>query len=192
MPRPPRGLSPEDEALWSLVARSVRPIRRRQPTVRSLEGAPKTPAAQAAPAPQKTPSPIAIPPRPSPPLSAPRITVHHAAPAIADRGHERRVRRGQVDISARLDLHGHTQDQAFAALTHTLFSTHAHGGGVALVVTGKGGRSGDGESTSGVLRRRLPDWLAAPGLRPIVAGFAPAHRRHGGAGAWYVFVRKRA
>jgi DNA-nicking Smr family endonuclease len=36
----------------------------------------------------------------------------------------------------------------------------------------------------------LPDWLHAN--RALVTGFAPAHRAHGGAGATYVFLRRRA
>jgi DNA-nicking Smr family endonuclease len=40
-----------------------------------------------------------------------------------------------------------------------------------------------------VLKRRLPDWLAAPGLRSLVAGVSPAERRHGGEGAFYVALK---
>jgi DNA-nicking Smr family endonuclease len=43
-----------------------------------------------------------------------------------------------------------------------------------------------------VLKRRLPDWLTEPALRAVVSGFAPAHRKHGGAGAWYVFLKRRS
>jgi DNA-nicking Smr family endonuclease len=27
-------------------------------------------------------------------------------------------------------------------------------------------------------------------IRPLVAGYAPAHRSHGGAGAFYVFLKR--
>jgi DNA-nicking Smr family endonuclease len=127
----------------------------------------------------------------TPPAAGPRITIQRATmPAPADRSGERRVRRGQVAIDGKLDLHGYTQDRAFAVLTHFLFAAHVRGAPAVLVVTGKGGRFSDGEAAPGVLKRRLPDWLASPGLRPIVSGMAPAHRRHGGAGASYVFLRR--
>jgi DNA-nicking Smr family endonuclease len=42
---------------------------------------------------------------------------------------------------------------------------------------------------AGVIRRRLPEWLAAAHVRPLVSGYAPAHPRHGGAGAFYVLLR---
>ncbi len=64
--------------------------------------------------------------------------------------------------------------------------------GAVLVITGKGRREADGSEPTGagVLRRRLPQWLSDPDLRVHVSGFAPAHRDHGGAGAWYVFLRR--
>jgi DNA-nicking Smr family endonuclease len=55
-----------------------------------------------------------------------------------------------------------------------------------LVITGKGAL-GDG-----VLRRRAPEWLAQPPIRPMVAGISEAHRRHGGEGALYVALKRRA
>lgn len=196
--RRPRGLSAEDAEVWAEVARTVRPIRRRKPAT-----LPTGPVAESPKTAQPAPNPTAglnnptdIPPAlllaPTSSAAAPRITVQRAAPTLgpADRSGERRVRRGQVEIDAALDLHGFTQDQAFAALTHFLFAAHARGAAAVLVVTGKGGRARDGEAAPGVLKRRLPDWLASPGLRPVVSGMAPAHRKHGGAGASYVFLRR--
>ena len=57
-----------------------------------------------------------------------------------------------------------------------------------LVITGKGGRSGDPDR--GVLRRQVPLWLQLPELRDIVVGFEEAHVGHGGEGALYVRLRK--
>jgi DNA-nicking Smr family endonuclease len=116
-----------------------------------------------------------------------------AKPAVgqaADRSAEKRVCRGKVDIARRLDLHGLTQDQARAVTLSCVRSLAGEGGGVALVVTGKGGRLAAGEAAPGILKRRLPEWLSAPDFRPMIAGYALAHSRHGGAGAYYVFVRR--
>jgi DNA-nicking Smr family endonuclease len=97
---------------------------------------------------------------------------------------EKRVRRGDVEIGATLDLHGHTQDSALSALSRFLHRAQNRGDRAVIVVTGVG-RGGEG-----VLKRMFPNWLAAKEIRPIVAGYAPAHRSHGGAGAFYVFLKR--
>lgn len=102
----------------------------------------------------------------------------------ADRGGEKRVRRGRVELDATLDLHGHTQVSARAALARHILHACAHGARAVIVVTGSG-RAGDG-----VLKRRLPEWLSEPDLRAQVTGFAQAHRKHGGGGAYYVFLKR--
>ena len=43
----------------------------------------------------------------------------------------------------------------------------------------------------GILRHSLPHWLAAPPLSGRILQVAPAHQRHGGAGAFYVYLRRQ-
>lgn len=95
------------------------------------------------------------------------------------------MRRGRVDIGATLDLHGYTLVTARAALERFLHAAQARGERTVIVVTGVG-RGG-----AGVLKRALPDWLAERELRGLSAGYAQAHRTHGGAGALYVFIKRR-
>ena len=47
-----------------------------------------------------------------------------------------------------------------------------------------------GERQRGVLRRSVPLWLAQPDLSQIVLSYGAAGTRHGGAGAFYVRLRK--
>ena len=165
-----RELSPEEKHLWRRVATSVKPRRSAKADAEDAqpEPPPKPRAKLAAKSPPAEPKPRVKPPAP-----------------VANRGAEKKVRRGQVEIDGRLDLHGHTQDAALAALRGFLQRAQSRGARAVLVITGAG-RGGEG-----VLKRRLPDWLNAPDLRAIVAGFAAAHRSHGGAGAFYVFVKRK-
>ena len=78
-----------------------------------------------------------------------------------------------------------TQDAARAALAGFIRRSVDDGWRAALVITGKG-FSGDG-----VLRRRVPDWLAEAPIREHVAGVSEAHRRHGGEGALYVALKRK-
>jgi DNA-nicking Smr family endonuclease len=40
------------------------------------------------------------------------------------------------------------------------------------------------------LRHQLPHWLSLPPLRAIVLQVSEAHLKHGGSGAFYVYLRK--
>ncbi len=161
-----RWLTPEERRLWHRVARTVRlaPGRALDPV--DAEPGEPSPCAPAAPPPSETGS--KRPRRPGPP---------------EDLSGQRRIRRGQHAIDARLDLHGHTQDTARRELVEFVLRQAGQGARCVLVITGKG-RLG-----AGVLRARLFDWIADPELRPFIAGYAPAHARHGGAGAAYLFLR---
>ena len=169
MTRQKRDLTGDERRLWARVAKTVR-SRKVLPIVEEAPVAAKTPAKKdPAKAPKRAASPKAAPPK---------KTV-----SIADRGGERRVKRGQVEIAARLDLHGYTQDGARAALIRFLEAAPAPS--TVLVITGKG-RGGE----EGVLHRRFSDWLASVQIRDLISGYAQAHARHGGGGAFYIFVRR--
>jgi len=107
-----------------------------------------------------------------------------------DRRQALRLKRGQLAIEARLDLHGMTQAEAHRALAGFVAKSHAAGKRVLLVITGKGTPPGAEGPPSGVLRRNVPRWLAEPALRPLVLATAAALRRDGGDGALYLLLRR--
>jgi DNA-nicking Smr family endonuclease len=113
-------------------------------------------------------------------FKAPSIT----APQAIEPGRMRRLTREREVIGPKLDLHGLDQDRAHIALTTFLRRARGEGWRAVLVITGKGTRG------EGVLRRRVPEWLAEPPLRDFVAGVSSAHRRHGGDGALYVVLKR--
>ena len=112
-----------------------------------------------------------------------------------------RLRRGALEPEARLDLHGMTEAVAHRALVTFIRSAFARGLRLVLVVTGKGLKAPAPDApfdleldmrTRGVLKTMTPRWLADPELSGFVADVRAAHRRHGGAGALYVYLRKPA
>jgi DNA-nicking Smr family endonuclease len=175
-----RRLSEEERTLWQGVIRSIAPLRRR--FLAEPEPGPDVVPPKPAKVPAKSkllPPVVAPPPKP-------------AAPPLVPLGRRlrKRVARGSHAIDGRLDLHGLTQAEAHHALLHFLHRTHAHGGGLVLVITGKGVLGGDHASERGVLKRQVPLWLRLPEFRNLIVGFESASSGHGGEGALYIRLRR--
>jgi DNA-nicking Smr family endonuclease len=177
-----RALRPEELNLWARVAATIHPAPGRHAPLTSTPLA-SAPVVAAAPTAQTTASKPATPKVSEP---AARRIRPHGAPEAIEPGRMRRLTRERDPMGPRLDLHGLDQDQARVRLIAFLSHAQDDGWRAALVITGKG-TQGDG-----VLRRMTPEWLAAPALRHVVAGISEAHRRHGGQGAIYVALKRRA
>jgi DNA-nicking Smr family endonuclease len=175
-----RSLTAEEEHLWSIVARSIKPLRRAACATPSKRAA-KTEAAKPAGGSSKK----SVAPLPS--VSRPRAAAPAQIPLA--RRERQRIARGRSAIEGRIDLHGMTQADAYSALLHFLHRSQAGGAKVVLVITGKGSPFAGAEER-GVLRRQVPLWLALPQFRACVLGFDMADATHGGAGALYVRLRR--
>ena len=185
--KPPKSGSsaapPDDEALWSHVARSVTPIGGRRKKARDEAEAAKLQRKESSSkaAAGKTSARKAPPPLPPPAKTPPAKT------GGFDRSTETKLRRGQLEIEARIDLHGMTQAQAHAALSRFLSVSVAQERRTLLVITGKGRLSEGG----GVLRRLLPLWLQEEPWRGHVLALTQAAQKDGGTGAFYLRLRRR-
>jgi DNA-nicking Smr family endonuclease len=105
--------------------------------------------------------------------------------APLERSLERRMRNGEIVPEARLDLHGMREDEAHQALIDFIEGQMKNGRRYLLVITGKGCGG------QGVLRARLKGWLAASLFAAHILALRSAAIRHGGAGAFYVLLKKR-
>lgn len=196
-----RKLRPEEQELWQQVARSTDPLHPRRPRGEEAGAKPPVLAAEAAPAPApRAPIfPFAVGDRALPPTEThvfPRTTADrlHAAPLRMDAKAFTRLKRGKLDPESRIDLHGMTLDRAHGALTHFILNGQASGHRLVLVITGKGLREDPYDPIPrrrGVLKSQVPLWLQMPPLAQAVLQVSPAHRKHGGDGAYYVYLRRR-
>ncbi len=109
-----------------------------------------------------------------------------------DKKNFQRLVRGKLDIDGRIDLHGLTQEQAKMMLRSKLMQAHERGKRLILVITGKGKQRTDefNRQIVGVLRQNVPMWLRQAPLSSIVLEVTPAQQRHGGEGAFYVYLRR--
>jgi DNA-nicking Smr family endonuclease len=98
-----------------------------------------------------------------------------------------------MTIEARLDMHGYTQAQAHQALNSFLLKCHSLGMRCVLIITGKGLKSLDNLAAParGVLNRNLPIWIKEAPLKEIVLKASPAAIKDGGAGAYYVYLKRK-
>ena len=170
MPESP-GLTEEDVELWRRVMNDAAPLRGQPESKKAAPVAPARPA----------------PPGKSQGCGAPRPRDERPlAPGGVDRRTLQRLRRGQIPIDSKIDLHGMTQAEAHRVLTRRIAAAQDCGERCLLVITGKGDIGGE----TGVLRLSAPRWLREEPNAARVLAFAAARARHGGAGALYVYLRK--
>lgn len=193
-----RLLSAEDRELWEKVALTTHALNRHAPISAETE-------------PEAAHTPHHPPKKPrfemkefrigqqAPDLAwrldlAPSISEQlHRQPVVMDRKTHREMSRGKLEPEARIDLHGMTLSQAHPELIHFLLSAQDRGCRLVLVITGKGKRGLDDgpiPQRQGVLRHQVPQWLRLPPLGPVVMQVTEAHLKHGGSGAYYVYLRR--
>ncbi|MFN7003817.1 MAG: Smr/MutS family protein [Roseinatronobacter sp.] len=195
MSRKRRDLSPEDRELWGRVVQTARPLK-------SQVALPEAPPVAPDPKPvlKSTPERARAVLRPNPSGPPPGHDLAHPlsealarVPVQMDKRQFQRLSRGKLDPEARIDLHGMTLAQAHGALNGFILRAHAAGLRLVLVITGKGKTVADDgpiPRRQGALKHDVPQWLRMAPLGPVVLEIREAHVRHGGAGAYYVYLRR--
>ncbi|NRB05842.1 MAG: Smr/MutS family protein [Rhodobacteraceae bacterium] len=185
-----RKLRPEEKELWNKVAAKTH----------KMDDGPK-PDMSAFLATEVNPRPLSEVARsvlgeaakPVKPLSAGAAPAYMPTVAM-DKKTFQGLRRGKLKPEARLDLHGLTLEHAYPTLTRFIMTSWNQGHRLVLVITGKGRdrpEHGPIPLRQGVLRHQVPQWLNMPPLKRIVLQVADAHQRHGGGGAYYVYLRRQ-
>lgn len=200
-----RTLRPEEEELWQAVARSTRPL---HPQAKGFLRGMDSIARPHPPQPDSQPREADIPKSWLEPFrlgQKARAAERHdvapslgdslrAAPVQMDAKLHGRMTRGKLMPEARIDLHGMTLAEAHPELIRFILNAQSAGLRLVLVITGKGKRGDDVgpiPQRMGALRHQVPQWLRLPPLSHAVLQVTEAHLKHGGAGAYYVYLRKR-
>ncbi|MBV1866421.1 MAG: Smr/MutS family protein [Marinosulfonomonas sp.] len=188
--RKPRGLRPDEEEIWDRVRRTAVPMHvGKKMAIRDAIESPKP----------------KVKPRVAHPSIAhfqigqaatairPPVTAASQPPVQMDHKSFGRMKKGKLSPEGRIDLHGMTLAQAHPAVTRFILDAHASGKRLVLVITGKGKRR-DGKDSHivrpGVLKHQLPHWLHSAPLKSVILQVSEAHLRHGGSGAYYVYLRR--
>lgn len=194
-----RRLRPDEQELWNQVARSTKPLRPKRSFPEEHDTAPERKPTKPSRQVREPIQPFSLGERVSN-----RQKGHELAPSISaslasqpvdmDKKAFTRLKRGKLRPDARIDLHGMTLDQAHPALTRFILNAQAEGKRLVLVITGKGKPSQDDgpiPRRTGVLRHNVPYWLRSGATAAAVMQISESHIRHGGTGAFYVYLRKR-
>ena len=191
-----RSLSREEARLWAAVAGTVKPLVGTNDPPPLGEVAGRRPDGGGKPHP---PAPRTLRPAfggPPPPKGEDRPSKPRPPATIdtqtLDATWERKLAKALVHPDFTLDLHGHSLDAAHARLDSGLAQASAMGARLVLVITGRPRpvESADRSHSRGAIRAKVIDWLALGAHGSRIAAVRPAHRRHGGAGALYVVLRR--
>jgi len=199
-----RTLRPEEAEIWAAVARTATPMHpAKQLFLKEVDTPPHAvPVHPDAPAPHghthmrlplfqlgqkaRTTTKIDLQPTPGQALAA--------APLQMDAKTHGKMTRGKLAPEARIDLHGMTLSEAHPELIRFILNAQTDAMRLVLVITGKGKHGqdiGPIPQRMGVLRHQVPQWLRLPPLGQAVLQVSEAHLRHGGSGAYYVYLRRR-
>lgn len=195
-----RKLRPEEEALWDRVADTTERLHPQKPTFLA-----ETEAKRAKPA--KPLIETLAQPIPAFKIGQkasgkarlndllPSISDQvSSAPVQMDRKSFQKMKRGKLVPEGRMDLHGMTLAQAHPALTSFILQSQMRGFRLVLVITGKGKDKDIGgpiPERKGALRHQVPQWLKMAPLGKAILQISEAHLKHGGGGAYYVYLRRR-
>lgn len=114
-------------------------------------------------------------------IVGPETFITYKQPSISNKT-LRKLRKGQYNVDAKLDLHGMTVEEARGAVTDFLQSCLYQSMRVVLIVHGKGVRS-----NMPILKNKLNHWLRNTNA---VLAFCSAGTRHGSRGATYVLLKR--
>jgi DNA-nicking Smr family endonuclease len=194
-----RVLRPEEEEIWRSVARTVTPMHRPGPSFplpepKSVKADTKAPLQHSHPRlplftlgeKVRVKSGHSLAPTPAESLAA--------TPLQMDAKTHGKMTRGKLAPEARIDLHGLTLAEAHPDLIRFVLNAQSAGLRLVLVITGKGklrDDTGPIPQRMGALRHQVPQWLRMAPLGHAVLQVTEAHLKHGGSGAYYVYLRRR-
>ena len=115
-----------------------------------------------------------------------------------DRKRHDLLKKGKISPEKSIDLHGLSAKRAEEAVLGFLFQSYSQGNRLVLVITGKGKSTIQKDSNFfhetkdiGIIKKSLTSWIKNSDIMTLILCVAPAHSKHGGGGAFYVYLKKR-
>ena len=115
-------------------------------------------------------------------------TGNHTALMLFDKSTFDKIKKGKIQIDAKIDLHGYFLDDAYNLLATFIKNHYILGDKLLLVITGKS-KPAENQPT---IRSSMKDWIENSELLNIVHSISNAADIHGGSGAVYLKLRRKA
>ena len=184
-------LSSEDLKLWDKVTGSTKPLDKKKPVVHDTP--PKKNKLRSVIKPQRVSPKIKTLSQSANEPFQKQVILENSQKVKMDMKAFTKLKKGKLEPEDTLDLHGMTLETAFPALSSFISRAHSTQKRLVLVITGKGKNTDPGYAVpqrNGVLRSQVPIWLKEPRLSSLVLQIERAHHRHGGLGAFYIYLRR--
>ena len=184
-------LSSEDLKLWDKVTGSTKPLDKKKPVVHDKH--PKKNNLRSVIKPQRVSPKIKTLSQSANEPFQKKVILENSQKVKMDMKAFTKLKKGKLEPEDTLDLHGMTLETAFPALSSFISRAHSTQKRLVLVITGKGKNTDPGYAVpqrNGVLRSQVPIWLKEPRLSSLVLQIERAHHRHGGLGAFYIYLRR--
>ena len=104
----------------------------------------------------------------------------------------KKILKNQIKISKKLDLHGKSVEESKMAVFEFITNNFETQNRLLLIICGKGKRLGvtHGWQGTGILNKKIPDWLNSKALFNMILWFDYARPNQGGKGAYIVYLKK--
>ena len=184
-------LSSEDLKLWDKVTGSTKPLDKKKPVVHDTP--PKKNKLRSVIKPQRVSPKIKMLSQSANEPFQKKVILENSQKVKMDMKAFTKLKKGKLEPEDTLDLHGMTLETAFPALSSFISRAHSTQKRLVLVITGKGKNTDPGYAVpqrNGVLRSQVPIWLKEPRLSSLVLQIERAHHKHGGLGAFYIYLRR--
>lgn len=115
----------------------------------------------------------------------------HSTPQFqAEKNAKKRMRKGKFSYTAKIDLHGFTQNQAYDRLVEFITHNYHNNCRHLLIITGRGRFCYKNLSPTGILITKVPEWLRHQPFARMISVIEQASVYDGGEGALYVILKK--
>ncbi len=111
---------------------------------------------------------------------------------VLEKNTHKRILRNQIKISKILDLHGKNVEESKLEIFKFITTNFIKQNRLLLIICGKGKRLDvtHGWQGTGILNKKVPDWLNSKALFNKVLWFDYAKPEQGGKGAYIVYLKK--